>query len=171
MLRNLLALALAGAAAAASAQLASVTADWKEVEAPPPPPLRTRGLIDLDIRGSSLRFGVDPESITVGADDVVRYVVVATSPTGTTNGIYEGIRCSSGDVKVYARHNPDSGWVPAKNSDWQPLHATANYRYSLYIARNGVCIGHGHNGPAVQIVRDLRAPATARFERGGVVRN
>ena len=168
MLRDLLALVLCGAAGAASAQFTPATdPDWKEVDAPPPA-LRTQGLIPLDIPRATLRFGVDPASISIGSDGVVRYVVVATSRTGTTNAMYEGIRCSSGEVKVYARHNPDSGWVPSANADWQSLHATQNSAHSLFIARNGVCIGRGHNGPAAQIVRDLRAPAGTRFERGGL---
>ncbi|HVE54992.1 MAG TPA: CNP1-like family protein [Ramlibacter sp.] len=170
MLRRILALAIAGAAATASAQFSTPDPDWKEAEAPPPPALRTRGLIPLEIPGSSLRFGVDPASIVVGSDGVVRYVVVATGPGGAVNGIYEGIRCSSAEVRVYARHNPDSGWVQAKTGDWQPLHGGTNFRYSLYLARNGVCIGHANNGPAVQIVRDLQAPNDRRFERGGVNR-
>ncbi|MBE7369686.1 CNP1-like family protein [Ramlibacter pallidus] len=170
MHRRILALALACAAGAATAQFSTPDPDWKELETPPPPALRTQGLIALDIPGSSLRFGVDPGSIVVGTDGVVRYVVVATSPSGTVNGMYEGIRCSSGEVKVYARHNPDSGWVQVKNSDWQPLHGGTNFRYSLYLARNGVCVGHSNNGPAVQIVRDLKAPHDRRFERGGVNR-
>jgi len=171
MHRSFVALALAGAAGAASAQYIPMPqADWKEVEAPPPPALSTRGLIPLEITGSSLRFGVDPASVTVAGDGVVRYVVVATSGSGTTNGIYEGIRCSSGEVKVYARHNPDSGWVPVRNADWQPIHRTANYRYSLYIARNGACIGGVPNGPAVNVVRDLRSPPTHKFESSGALR-
>lgn len=170
MHRSFVALAFACACAAVSAQLAIATnPDWKEIEAPPPPALGTRDLIALDLKGS-LRFGIDPASISVGSDDVVRYVVVATSASGVTNGIYEGIRCSSGEVKVYARHNPDSGWVPVRGAEWQSLHTTSNYRYSLYIARNGVCLGHGHNGPAAQIARDLRAGVDRRFERGGVNR-
>lgn len=167
---RILALALAGAAAAASAQISNPNPDWQEAAVPPPPALRTQGLIPLEVTGSTLRFGIDPASVSVGTDSVVRYVVVAISPTGTTNGIYEGIRCSSAEVKVYARHNPDSGWVAATGSDWKPLHATTNFRYSLYIARNGVCVGGGYNNSAEQIVRDLRAPVDHRFEQGGVNR-
>jgi hypothetical protein len=163
MLRRFLVLAFAGAACAASAQFSTPDPDWKETEAPRPPALRTSGLVFIEVPGSSLRFGVDPASVTVGSDGVVRYVVVASSPTGTVNGIYEGVRCSSGEVKVYARHNPDSGWVPARGSDWQPLHQTRNSRYSLLIARNGACMGHGPNGTASKIVRDLRAPVDTRF--------
>jgi hypothetical protein len=100
----------------------------------------------------------------------VRYVVVASSPTGAVNAMYEGVRCSSGQVKLYARHNPDSGWVPAKGSDWRDLRTTPNSRYSLEVARSGACQGRAPNGTAVQIVNDLKAPIDRRFERGGVNR-
>jgi hypothetical protein len=172
MLREWLALALASTALTCAAQLAPDSPDWQEIDAPPPPPLRTDGLIPLEVTGgaSSLRFGVDPASVSVGSDSVVRYVVVAMGNSGVTNGIYEGIRCSTGEVKVYARHNPDSGWVAAKGSEWKDLRGAANSRYSLAVARSGACFGHAPNGPAVQIVRDLRAPVDRRFERGGVNR-
>jgi hypothetical protein len=171
MLRRILTLALACAAAAASAQPRLFEdPDWKELEAPPPPALNTRGLIALDIPASALRFGIDPKSVSVGSDRIVRYVVVATSSSGTVNAFYEGIRCEGGEVKVYARHNPDSGWVPARSIEWQPLQSTPNSRHSLFIARNGVCLGRGVNGNASQIVSDLRAPVDTRFERGGINR-
>jgi hypothetical protein len=170
MLRRFLALALAAAAAGASAQLIpDVYLDWKEVEAPPPPALRTTDLIPIDVPGTSLRFGVDPASITVGPDLVVRYVVVATSSTGTVNAIYEGIRCNTGEVKVYARHNPDNGWIPARNSQWQDVYRAPNSRHSMHIARSGACQEHAPNGPPSRIVQDLRAPIGSRFERGGGV--
>ena len=165
MHRSFVALALAGAIGAASAQYIPMPqADWKEVEAPPPPALSTRGLIPLEITGSSLRFGVDPASVTVAGDGVVRYVVVATSSSGTTNAMYEGIRCSSGEVKVYARHNPDSGWVPLRNAEWQPLQNRPNSRHSLTVARTGACIGQGPSGSASEIVRALRTGPDMRFQ-------
>ena len=183
MLRRLLALALAGAVAAASAAELGAppgtpdnsnipdVPEWKEVDAPPPPPLRTTGLIPIDVAGSgALRFAVDPASISIGKDDVVRYVVVASSRTGTVNGLYEGIRCGSGQVKVYARHNPDTGWVPASNSDWQDVFKVANSRHSLAIARSGVCQENAPNVSATQIIQDLKAPIDRRFERGGTNR-
>ena len=162
MLPRFIAFALAAAAAGASAQLATPDPDWKESEAPAPPPVTSSRLIELDIPGSTLRFGVDPASVTVGTDGIVRYVVVATSTTGTVNAVYEGLRCSTAEVKVYARHNPDSGWAPARG-DWQPLHQIRNSRYSLLVARNGACVGHAPNGNAAQVVRDLRAPVDRRF--------
>ena len=169
MHRSLWALALAVAAASASAQLIpDIHTDWKEAEAPPPPPLRTNGLIPVDVPGTSLRFGVDPASITVGSDGVVRYVVVATSSSGAVNGIYEGLKCNTGEVKVYARHSPDSGWTPVSQGEWRNVRSIPNTRYSLAIARGGVCKEHAPNANPAQMIRDLRAPADLRFERGVV---
>jgi len=170
MLRSFLALALCGAAAGAFAQLTIDNPDYKELDAPPPPALRTQGLLPIEVERATLRFAVDPASITVGQDSVVRFVVVATSSTGTVNAMYEGIRCASGEGKVYARHNPDSGWVPARNSEWMDLGRMPNSKHSLVIARSGVCFGKAPNGSPAQIVRDLRATADLRFERGGVTR-
>jgi hypothetical protein len=163
-MRRELALALLVAAPAAFAQFAAnADPDWKETEAPPPPALRMDKLIPLDMPRTALRYGVDPASVSVGADSVVRYVVVATSSSGAVNAMYEGIRCNTGEVKVYARHNPDSGWKAVGQSEWKPLHNSQGQAHSLLIARSGACVGHGPNGSAQQVVRDLSAGVDRRF--------
>jgi hypothetical protein len=164
MLRSLLALAFAGAACAALAQvLPTDNPDWKELDAPPPPALRTEGLIALDVTGTSLRFGVDPASIQVGTDGVVRYVVVATGTGGALNAMYEGLRCGTGEVKTYARHS-GSAWNPVRQAEWQRLQPTGATRHSMFLARAGACRNHAPNISQAQIVRDLRAPVDSRFE-------
>ncbi|GAB3769955.1 hypothetical protein GCM10028796_35880 [Ramlibacter monticola] len=171
MQRRILALALCSAPLAVSAQLPPDHPEWKELEAPPPPALRTSGLVPVDVPGTTMRFGIDPASVSVGQDSIVRYVIVATSPTGTVNAMYEGIRCDKGEVKVYARYNPDSsGWVPSRGAEWQPLFGRTASSYSLVVARSGACSGRTPNGNAATIVQDLRAPIDRRFERGGVNR-
>jgi hypothetical protein len=133
------------------------------VEAPPPAPLRLDRLIPIDIPGSTLRFGVDPASVVLTSDGIVRYVVVATSGSGAVNAFYEGIRCTTAETRVYARHNPDSGWVPVKDGQWRSLHETRPSHHSLAIARNGACLGAAPNQSAAQIVRDLGGDVNWRF--------
>jgi hypothetical protein len=157
------ALLLAMASFAAHAQLVPIDPDWKEVEAPPAPPVRTTGLIPLDIPRSTLHFGVDPASVSLDKDSVVRYVVVATSDSGAVNALYEGIRCASGDFKVYARHNGGSGWTVARDTPWRALSEPSASRHTILIARTGACIGQAPNRSASQIVRDLKAPVDRRF--------
>lgn len=159
--------AAAGLVLAAVASFAQMTTpldpDWREIEVPPPPPLRTERLIPLELPGMALQFGVDPASISVGEDGIVRYVVVARSPSGVINANYEGIHCQMANVKVYARHNADSGWVRTRDPQWVPIHTTPNSRHSLLIARGGACMGHGPNVSPSRIARDLASPADARF--------
>ncbi len=156
-------LALAFCAGIAQAQLAPPDPDWKELEAPAPPQLRTDALVHIDMSSSALRFGVDPASVAVGADGIVRYVVVAISNSGAVNGFYEGIRCGTAEVRLYARHSPDRGWVPVPDSRWQPLHENRLSSHSLVIARNGACIGSAANQSAARIVRDLVGNGNRRF--------
>lgn len=163
MRRDLLAGLLALCSLGVHAQLKPDDPDWRELDAPAPPPLRTTGLIPLEMPRSALRFGVDPSSISIGPDGIVRYVVVATSSSGAVNGLYEGVRCDKGEVRTYARHNPDQGWVPA-GSEWRALNdGSLPSRHALEIARSGACIGRAPNASPQQIARDLRASPGDRF--------
>ena len=160
-----MAAALALLAGTAAAQFSPEDPDWKEAAAPMPGPLRLDSLIPLEVPRSDLRFGVDAHSVSVGSDGVVRYVLVARS-AGAVNATYEGIHCRAAEVKVFGHHDPSRGWVPAKEARWVPLHSGPHQRTSLQVARTGACVGHGVNGPAERIVKDLRAPTNSRFGLG-----
>lgn len=156
---------LGGWAPGASAQATMDEAPtWVESETPLPTILRTTGLIPLAIQGSSLRFGIDPQSVSVGKDDVIRYVVVAGSASGALNAMQEGVRCTTREVKTYARYNAGSGWRAVEGALWQPLSTgTAVTRHSAIIARGGLC-GYesdtsGQPRDAAAVVRDLRGSA------------
>ena len=105
----------------------------------------------------------DPASIAVTSDEIVRYVAVAASSTGVVNALDEGIGCNTDEVRVYARHNPDKGWVQMTDSPWRSLHETRQPRYSLVLARTGACIGNAPNQSAAQIVCDLGGSVNWRF--------
>ena len=90
------------------AQLAADDPDWKEVDAPAPPEFDLKRLVAVDVPvGGELKFGVDPATITIGKDWVVRYVLVASSRSGNFNAMYEAIRCATGEYKTYARRSGD----------------------------------------------------------------
>lgn len=156
-----LALLLSGAAQAQTTS-AHIDADWKEAAPPPPPAVRTDGLIPVEMAGSTLRWGVDPKSISIGPDTVVRYVIVAVGE-GATNALYEGLRCSSAEVKQYMRSSGGE-WREIPRADWKPLHGASATRHSLAVARNGACMGQGTNTSAEQIARDLGRGGDRRFK-------
>ena len=150
------------AAATAFAQLADPDPDWKEVEVPPPPALRTANLVPVEVAGGTqLRYEVDPQSVAIGADRVVRYVVVASSRSGTINAMYEGLRCDRGEYRIYARSSGQA-WRPV-DVEWKSVFEGVEARHVRALARAGVCQGHAPNGSPEQIVRDLRAPQDRKF--------
>lgn len=150
--------------------LSSMTAALAEF-VPPEPESRDEALIDAPAwrrdrlipietpRGSSLSFGVDPATVTLDKDGIVRYVVVASSAEGASTALFEGIRCARAEFRVYARQNTDEpGWSRSSDPAWQSLYETrALSAHPLAIARAGVCTGQAPNGPVETIVRSLRS--------------
>jgi hypothetical protein len=147
----------------AQAQFRDPDPDWQESKAPTPPDFDVSRLIDVDVaRFSNLRFGIDPKTISVTADGVVRYVVVAISTTGTRNAMYEGIRCATGEFKVYARHTGEN-WNLTTDPKWRDLQDPQPSRHTRNLARNGLCQSASPNSPVEKMVRDLRTPPDTRY--------
>lgn len=129
--------------------------DWKEEDAPPPPAFKTDGLIKVDMPNYlELSYGIDPQTISIGKDGVVRYIMVATSRSGTVNAMHEAVRCSTGEVKLYARY-VNSAWLPAEKPEWRPMQGTA--RHSWAAARQGLCNGRAPQRTPQDTVRALRS--------------
>jgi len=77
---------------------------------------------------SSFRFFVDADSLSVGADGVVRYTLVARSANGYDNVTYEGLRCTANAVRVYAY--ADAGkWSRASSEAWKPIEGKTVQRW------------------------------------------
>ena len=144
----------------AMAQVIDADPDWKEVDVPSPPALSQEPLIAVDMPiHVSLKFGVDPASLTISKDGVVRYVMVAKSASGATNTMYEGIRCSTGEYKTYARQGSGGQWSNAKDAQWRPLNDDNASRHALALARQGVCEGRSVAANNVaQIIAVLKNP-------------
>jgi hypothetical protein len=103
-------------------------------------------LIEFRPRGNSKnRFYVDRNSVSLGADWVVRYTAVIKSPSGVANVSYEALRCKTSEYKVYAYGTRNGTWMNAQESKWRDIDRTAaNYRYSLRV--DYLCDGEGIRG-------------------------
>jgi hypothetical protein len=156
--KNLSGIALTLWASAASAQLVTLDPDWKETETPAPPTFASSRLIPLNMPPYvSLKLGVDPNTLVVTPDGIVRYVVVATNTSGSTTAMYEGIRCATGEVKTYARFNSGGEWEPLKDPKWMDLAGKQPSKHALALARQGVCEGATTTGHSVSdIVKALK---------------
>jgi hypothetical protein len=151
-------LALSLLAFGAAAQIVTGR-DWKESEAPAPPAFSRDRLIAVEMpKYVSLRFGVDPATLSITPDGIVRYVMVATNAAGNISAMYEGIRCATAEVKTYARYSSSGQWVPVKEAQWQGLRDRLPSMHALALARQGACQGATAANSATAIVNALKNP-------------
>lgn len=157
-LKNCLLLGLTCCALGAQAQGLVDNPDWQETEVPAPPKFDPRQLVNIDMPAYvSMKFGVDPATLAVTPDGIVRYVMVAVSPSGSVNAFFEGIRCATGEVKSYARANDAGVWTLVKEPEWRGLNDKQPSKHALALARQGVCEGNTAAGSATEIVRRLKS--------------
>jgi hypothetical protein len=86
---------------------------------------------------TELRYFVDTASVSVGRDRVVRYTLVARSPSGAENVTYEGIRCP-GEHRVYAVGRPDGTWG-GRPSGWREIVRGTTRGWPYALARHYFC--------------------------------
>ncbi|KQP21327.1 CNP1-like family protein [Pseudorhodoferax sp. Leaf265] len=171
LLRNgrLAAWLAAGALCAATASAQSISKEynsnapdapeWVENEAPAAPAFDMGRLVDVTVDAQgALRYGIDPATLQIGKDGVVRYVMVARSTSGAMTAMYEGIRCDTGEYKLYARYNVDK-WTPVGKPEWKSLWESTRIKYPLAFARQGGCDGKARPTSVQDIVRQLKSPA------------
>lgn len=132
--------------------------DWQETEVPAPPKFDPKQRVVIDMPPYvSMEFGIDPATLAVTADGIVRYVMVAVSPSGSVTAFYEGIRCATGEVKSYARANASGVWTLVNDPEWRKLSDRQPSKHALALARQGACEGNATAGSAAQIIRALKS--------------
>ena len=143
-MKRLAALALAAHAALGLAQPKSdyeveeERRNWKEGEYQLPAPPKGDDLVEFYVSAATdFRFFIDRQSLSVGKDGVVRYTLLARSPSGAENVTFEGIRCAEGRLRIYAYGRP-GGWNE-RDSDWRPIEVRTIQRWHNALWREYFC--------------------------------
>src|SRR4030065_1495297 len=90
---------------------------WVELSAQLPPAPKAENLVEFNVSSATRnRHFVDTASISVGDDKVVRYTVVIEAAGGAKNVSFEGMRCATGERRLYAYGQPDGGWWEEGNT-------------------------------------------------------
>lgn len=84
-------------------------------------------------------FLIDGDSLSVGKDGVVRYTLVIKTDGGATNVSYEGIRCATGEFKIYATGKTDHTWAGNRLTNWLPIENKLVNRYHAALNREFFC--------------------------------
>ena len=129
----------------------------------PPLPM-PENLIEFYVSaGSTFRFFIDAASVAVGEDGIVRYTLVARSASGADNVSYEGMRCRSGEYKVYA-YSSGAKWSPAV-SEWKPVEPKSVQRWHQALRREYFCPFNAIVVSTAQAVDFLREGGHPDFRR------
>lgn len=119
---------------------------WQEIEVPfPPPPLPGNRLPLYVSAATANKFYIDGASLSVGADGVIRYVMIVEAPGGGRNVTFEGMRCEARGRRIYASGRLDGTWSKARKSEWVRIQdAYANRQHAAlfleYFCPNGVSV-------------------------------
>lgn len=87
------------------------------------------------------KFFVDPASISVGGDGVVRYTLVVLTPGGVRNVSFEGMRCETRERRIYALGRPDGSWSPARGKQWERVREGGSNRQHAALFQEYFCPG------------------------------
>lgn len=159
-------MALVTAWTSAIGQTPASNTDLHASVVPPAPPVDDLHLIRVDMpANASLRFAVDPVTLTIAQDGEIRYVMVASSTTAVRNVMYEGLRCSSSEVTTYARQNSAGQWAPISEPQWRPLQGgSAATAHAMALARQGACSGRTVGATSVAaLIKRLKDPKPDQY--------
>lgn len=114
---------------------------WEEGELKLPGYPRPADLVEFQVSAlSSFRFSIDATSVSVGADGIVRFAMVARSSSGNENVSYDGLRCKTGEYKNYANGRvAEKAWVPVRDAKWRAVEVKTVTRQYLVLMRDFFC--------------------------------
>lgn len=112
---------------------------------------------------SRLSYALIPNTLSIGSDGIVRYVMVVTSPTGAQNVLFDAVRCASDDSKTLARwSNTQKHWFANENSSWADVN-DLKHRYSQVLARGIFCENHVTRRTVDEMLGELNRRKGAGF--------
>ena len=130
--------------------------DWKEQDWHLPAWPEMEDLLELDTGLENFPFVVliDPHSLSVGEDRVVRYTVVLRSRSGVDNIAFEGIRCNRKEYQRYA-YGSNGSFQLSGDSGWKHYRDSGISRYRTVLTRDYFCPLNGRE-PRRYIIDKLK---------------
>ena len=103
--------------------------------------------------------------MALSADRVLRYTVILQSASGSSNIIYEGIRCATEEVKTFAYGTKDGRFERMAQPKWMYVHGDGVWAYRTSLVETYVCddTGWAMGSDAVLERLVLHDPRRARF--------
>lgn len=129
---------------------------WVEGETVLPAYPATQNLLPFEVSATRNQYFVDANSISVDKDGVLRYTVVVNTPGGATNISFEGMRCETGERRLYAYGHPDRTWSKAQTTLWQEINFAYGRSYQKVLYEDYFCATDRFAKTAAEAIMNLR---------------
>ncbi len=129
---------------------------WKELTTQFPVAPKPENLVEFDAGPTfKMKPYVDPTSIVVGSDGVIRYTINVKSPGGVNNIKYQGIRCETFEMKTYAIGQDDGSWKHS-HDQWKRITNEIQYLPQNTLAKDYFCQNNSIVGKAADMAQRIR---------------
>ncbi len=136
---------------------------WAELQTQLPQYPKPENLLKFEAGANTANaFFVDAASVSVGDDGVVRYTLMVKTGGGATNVSFEGIRCDTQELKVYAFGRPSSEWSRARDTSWRRIEFRDINNHHLTLFREHFCPTRKTIAPVKQILQTLKYGSSQR---------
>ncbi len=109
---------------------------------------------------------VDQKTLAVSADGAVRFALVVRSPSGAESVSFEGVRCATGERRVFAygrKAGEGGAWSVARNAEWRPIKDAGINRYYFELWRDVFC-DNNRTEVRGEILKNLRRGGRERLQ-------
>lgn len=138
---------------------------WEEIQAQLPAFPSLSEAIPFEVPPiPATKFFIDPKSISVGNDGVVRFTLIAQSSSGALNISYEGIRCATEEKKLYA-FGRQNAWSRNRFAKWDGIPAFTRDPYHRLLYGDFFCPGDDIVNDAKEAIDALRNGIHPRAKR------
>lgn len=117
---------------------------WKESSSElPGAPIEKNLAVSVSERlDDKYEYVIDRKSTSLSADKVFRYTIVVRTPSGVSNGFYEGINCETRTYKTYGVLT-NNGFQKTLGAAWIPMRKSGITIFRSVLLDEFVCNGHG----------------------------
>ena len=130
---------------------------WQETAITLPTAPQITDLLPFEVATTVTQtFAIDAKSLTIGADGVIRYTLVAQSQSGAKSTSYEGIRCQTFEKKLYSFGHKDGSWSLSRRDQWEPIMGSAINRAHVALAQDYFCQNKTSAGDAAAILDRIK---------------
>lgn len=137
---------------------------WQEIEVAFPAYPRPEKLVPFPGGpANGHRYFVDPVSLSIGADRVVRYTLVIRTAGGATNVSYEGMRCDERQQKTYATGQANGSWARSRDPQWRRIEYRSVNNHHGVLYTDFLCREREPPDSVEQVLRRLREPPPRPF--------